>query len=155
MHCRHQLHERHLRDVNSFLAKTVLRNHADYCLSFVYGGYGWRFGDDSIQYDTVNVLTLPAFHWFSIPYPPQYPRFAHSCNAVGGSQIISVGGLDARAKNDLPGPANEYNNSADQFLQGLAIFDMTTMNFADQFTAAAPPYEQSDVVKQYYGQAQQ
>ena len=32
---------------------------------------------------------------------------------------------------------------------------MTTMNFADHFTAAAPPYEQSDVVEQYYAQAQQ
>lgn len=124
-------------------------------LSFVYAGYGFLFGDDSIQYDTINVLTLPAFHWFSVPYPPQYPRYGHSCNAVGGSQILSIGGLDARAKAPLPQPSNEFNNSADPFLQGLAIFDMTTMTFSDQFTAAAPPYEQSDMVKQYYAEAQQ
>ena len=47
-----------------------------------------------------------------------------------------------------------YDTSADPFAQGLAIFDMTTMAFSDQYTAGAPPYEQSEMVKQYYSQSE-
>ena len=46
-----------------------------------------------------------------------------------------------------------FDTLPDPFAQGLAIFDMTTMAFSDQYTAGAPPYEQSEVVQQYYSQS--
>ena len=113
-------------------------------------------GVDTIQYDTINVLTLPAFHWISVPYNPQNPRFAHTCNAVGGSQIVTIGGVDANSNLTFSSANTEstYNSSADPFSQGLAIFDMTALRFVDQYTAGAKPYEQSDPIKDFYSQAQ-
>lgn len=46
-----------------------------------------------------------------------------------------------------------FDTSPDPFAQGLAIFDMTTMAFSDQYTAGSPSYEQSEAVKQYYSQS--
>ena len=46
-----------------------------------------------------------------------------------------------------------FDTSADPFAQGLAIFDMTTMAFSDQYTAGTSSYEQSEVIKQYYSQS--
>ena len=126
--------------------------------SFVYGGYNAAFGNQSVQFDTISILTLPAFHWISVPYPPQNPRNGHSCNAVGGSQIISIGGADPNVNLSNPLLNIKYltfNTSSDPFQQGLAIFDMTTLQFASQYTAGAPPYEQSGPVKQFYSQSQQ
>ena len=111
----------------------------------------------AVQYDTINILTLPAFHWISVPYNPQNPRHGLSCNAVGGSQILTIGGVDSDAKVDFGTlyqvHESTFDSSPDPFAQGLAVFDMTTLAFSDHFTAGAPPYEQSDVVKQFYSQS--
>ena len=118
---------------------------------FVYSGWGTVLGSDTIQYDTINILSIPAFHWIVVPYYSQKPRFAHTCNAVGGSQIVIVCGLDANSNITF---TSTFNSSAEPFTQGLAIFDMTTLKFAEQYTAGAKPYEQSDPVKQFYSQSQ-
>lgn len=122
----------------------------------MYAGWGTILGSDAVQYDTINILTLPAFHWISVPYNPQNPRHTHTCNAVGGSQIITIGGVDSNSHIQY-GTVEElvestYNSSADPFSQGLAIFDMTTLQFVDQYTSGAKDYEQSDPVKQFYSQ---
>ena len=93
--------------------------------------------------DAVYVLSLPAFRWFKADHPAQYPRFRHSCNIVGNRQMLSIGGQD---------PTNQYNNTftADPFLQGLGIFDLTAMQWSDQYNADAEPYESSAVVKAWY-----
>jgi len=95
-----------------------------------------------------------------VPYNPQHPRHGHSCNAVGGRQIITIGGVDTNSWPTQSGgketaDMSTFDTTPDQFLQGLAIFDMTTLEFASQYTAAAAPYEQSDRVKQFYSQSQQ
>ncbi|KAL8850831.1 MAG: hypothetical protein Q9221_004245 [Calogaya cf. arnoldii] len=51
-----------------------------------------------VPYDEIFILTLPAFHWLKVDYPARNPRSSHSCNAVGGSQIVSIGGIDSNAK---------------------------------------------------------
>lgn len=96
-----------------------------------------------LNLDEVYVLSLPAFRWFKADYPAQHPRFRHSCNVVGNRQMLSVGGQD---------PTNIYNNTftADPFLQGLGIFDLTTMHWSDQYNAKAEPYETPAVVKAWY-----
>ncbi len=128
--------------------------------SFVYGGYGSTFGSESIRFDTISILTLPAFHWISVSYPPEKPRIGHSCNTVGGSQIISIGGADPNINVSTAALENiakysTFNATRDPFQQGLAVFDMTSLQFASQYTADPPPYEQSEPVKQFYSQSQQ
>ncbi|KAL8778999.1 MAG: hypothetical protein Q9213_007148 [Squamulea squamosa] len=89
-----------------------------------------------------------------VDYPPQSPRAGHTCNAVGGSQIISVGGVDTNPQissgnlNDIR--QSIFNTTADPFAQGLGIFDMTSLKWADHYTANAPQYVQSDLVKSFY-----
>ena len=126
----------------------------DEFVSFVYAGFDGNLGSRAIQYDTISVLTLPAFHWITVPYNPQNPRHGHSCNPVGGSQIISIGGVDSNSLvttgNIIP---STFNSTPDPFAQGLAVFDMTALRFLDQYTADAPPYEQSEEVKQFYAQS--
>ncbi len=76
---------------------------------------------------------------------------------MGGSQIVTIGGVATNVQvsdngTDYDTSVSTYS-SPDPFMQGLAIFDMTTLAFSDQFTAGAPPYEQSEVVKQFYSQS--
>ena len=115
-------------------------------------------GLDAVQYDSINILTLPAFHWINVPYDPQNPRLAHTCNAVGGSQIIIIGGVDANSNvtvGDGRGIVEStYNTSADPFSQGLAIFDMTALRWSKGYTAGANAYEQSDPIKEFYSSSQ-
>lgn len=125
---------------------------------FVYAGWGGNLGTAALQYDTVNILTLPAFHWFSVPYNPQHPRHALTCNAVGGSQIVTIGGVDSNS-NVTVGNLNEinrstFNTTADPFKQGLAIFDMSTLAWADEYNANAPQYVQSRAVQEFYSRSQ-
>ena len=65
---------------------------------FVYGSYGSNTGPLSLAYDTIDILTLPTFHWISVPYQPEKPRQGHTCHPVGDSQTISVGGADPNWK---------------------------------------------------------
>ncbi|KAL8830529.1 MAG: hypothetical protein Q9191_001376 [Dirinaria sp. TL-2023a] len=116
---------------------------------FVYAGWNTESGSAAIPLDTIHVLTLPAFHWIQVPYEPRFPRHAHSCISVGGSQILIIGGLDT----NTAGTLQATFSTPDPFAQGLAIFDMTALRFADQFTATAPPYVQSNRVKQFYSQS--
>ena len=141
--------------------KIYHRDHAhtivDQRVSFVYAGWSGILGSIAIQYGTINILTLPAFHWIEVPYDPQNPRHEHSCNAVGGSQIMSIGGVDSNS-NVTAGPGairSTFDTAPDPFAQGLAIFDMTTLSFAKQYTAIAPLYEQSALVKQVYAESQE
>lgn len=127
---------------------------ADDCDRFVYGGWGGDLGSTTIQFDDIHVLSLPAFRWFKANYTASHPRHAHTCEAVGGSQILTIGGADSNSQlqyglgTDLQ--KSTFNSSVDPFKQGLAIFDMTTMQFADHYAAHPPAYEQSEPVKAYY-----
>ncbi|KAL8955754.1 MAG: hypothetical protein Q9193_006509, partial [Seirophora villosa] len=122
---------------------------------FVYGGHGGHLGPDAVPYDEIFILTLPAFHWLKVDYPPSSPRNGHTCNAVGGSQIISIGGVAADSRIYINHPLDEiadstFTTSADPFAQGLGIFDMTTLTWRNNYTPNAPPYEQSDLVRDFY-----
>ena len=119
----------------------------------MYGGWGGAGGVQAKQYDTINILTLPAFTWVSVPFDAQSTRYGHSCNAVGGSQILSIGGADAdppQTSVAASGYALGAFDTPDPNAQGLAIFDMTSLTWSSQYTTGAPPYEQSDLIKQVY-----
>ncbi|KAL8754513.1 MAG: hypothetical protein Q9184_005090 [Pyrenodesmia sp. 2 TL-2023] len=124
---------------------------------FLYGGDPRGLRPNTVPYDEIFILSLPAFHWFKVDYLPQHPRGGHSCNAVGGSQVISVGGWDANPKiyrgtngNHDELEQSRMNSTVDPFSQGLGIFDMTTLAWADHYTANPPPYTQSKLVRDFY-----
>lgn len=117
----------------------------------MYAGWNGRLGAASISFDEIYILSLPAFYWIKVDYPPQNPRHGLTCNAVGGSQILTIGGLatNSNPANDSVSYRTPYN-TRDPFTQGLAIFDMTMLEFATQYTANASPYVQSNAVRDYY-----
>ncbi|KAL8802661.1 MAG: hypothetical protein Q9182_003677 [Xanthomendoza sp. 2 TL-2023] len=121
---------------------------------FLYGGHQGHLGPVTVPYDEIFILSLPAWHWLKVDYPPQYPRASHSCNAVGGSQVITIGGFDINPNiyfDQLYDVERSIlNTTADPFAQGLGIFNMTSLAWEHHYTANAPPYEQSDLVKTFY-----
>jgi hypothetical protein len=56
--------------------------------------------------------------------------------------MLSIGGYDPTAHNETA--------VVDPSPYGLGIFDMTALQWTDQYDAAAMPYVQSDQVKMYY-----
>ncbi|KAI4175060.1 MAG: hypothetical protein LQ346_008132, partial [Caloplaca aetnensis] len=124
---------------------------------FLYGGDPRGLGPNAVPYDEIFILSLPAFHWFKVDYLPEHPRGGHSCNAVGGSQIISIGGWDANPAiyrgtngNHDELEKSRMNTTVDPFTQGLGIFDMTALTWANHYTANAAPYSQSKLVRDFY-----
>ena len=88
-----------------------------------------------------------------VQYPPSSPRGGHTCDAVGGSQIISIGGFDVNSA-VYTGSYNAIRqstfNSTDPFAQGLGIFNMTSLAWEDHYTANAPAYVQSEPIRTFY-----
>ena len=121
---------------------------------FVYAGDSGQLGTSSVPLDTVNILSLPAFHWFSAAYNPQNPRSGHTCESVGGSQIVIIGGKDANPPVRSGVPDTEITLSTpDPFAQGLAIFDLRTLEFATEYKAGGGEvYEPNQVIKLFYTQ---
>ncbi|KAL8993020.1 MAG: hypothetical protein Q9188_007439 [Gyalolechia gomerana] len=123
---------------------------------FLYGGQNGNLGPEAVPYDEIYILTLPAFSWLKVDYPPEHPRHGHTCEHVGGSQIASIGGLDSNSRvyygdySDID--KSTFNSSVDPFAQGLGIFDMTTLTWADHYSANPPAYEQSELVRNFYSQ---
>lgn len=67
-----------------------------------------------------------------MPNNPQNPRIGLTCNAVGGSQILTIGGRDGNPKvvdsTHIVNIQSTYGIQ-DPNAQGLAIFDMTNLTF--------------------------
>lgn len=112
---------------------------------FVYGGHNFSWGPAAITFDTIHILTLPAFHWVKVDYTPMNPRIAMTCHAVAGSQILVVGGFD---------PMKTWMNGAlstqDPLQQGLGVFDLHSLSWNDHYNMNSPQYVQSDAIQQYY-----
>ena len=89
--------------------------------------------------DELFVLSLPAFRWFKADYRSLSPRTKHQCQAVH-SQMVLIGGLN---------PASS-NQSMDPWVQGIGVFDMTSLEWKASFEAKAALYKSPDVVRQYY-----
>jgi hypothetical protein len=56
--------------------------------------------------------------------------------------MLSVGGWD-------PTSSAEYS-TADPWVYGLGVFDMTELSWGSFYNANAPPYVRSDAVNSYY-----
>lgn len=115
----------------------------------LYAGWNGQLGNAAIPFDEAFVLTLPGFHWIKAPYPASQPRHGLSCNSIGGGQILAVGGVDTT----INGPDNLYSdvfNSKDPDLQGLAVFDMSTMTFKNKFAPKQTVYTISSDLENFY-----
>ncbi|KAK8163865.1 hypothetical protein IWX90DRAFT_487181 [Phyllosticta citrichinensis] len=114
---------------------------------FVYGGWGGTLGSAATPYDEIYILTLPAFEWIKHDYTPEAARVAHSCEAVGGSQILLIDGLAGSADDATYTGQFGVRDTNDQ---GLGIFNMTSLAWEDKYTANPPAYRQADVVAEAY-----
>ncbi|KAG8528431.1 uncharacterized protein KY384_007349 [Bacidia gigantensis] len=120
---------------------------------FVYGGSNGNLGTSAVPFDTIHILTLPAFHWTQVSYAPGNPRHAMTCHGVGESQILVVGGADTNPpdpNSNVNAVARSKMTSKDTLTQGLGIFDLSTFEWADHYTASPAPYHQNDAIKTYY-----
>jgi len=105
----------------------------------MYGGVDTQASRSSNE---VYVLSLPGFVFFK--GPTSTPRADHNCALVGRRQMLSVGGTDGYLgfPNSLLDP--------DPFKNGLAIFDLSNMVWADRYDADAKDYESPSSVKEWY-----
>lgn len=114
----------------------------------VYAGWDGQAGPGATPYDSAFVLTLPGFHWVKADYPPEHPRHGHSCNAIGGGQIVTVGGVDTahRGGETYTG----FFDTADPFAQGLAIFDLSRLAWSPSYTANRGLQTPAPGIQEYY-----
>lgn len=95
--------------------------------TYVHGGRS-----PSGDFDEVWVLTLPYFRWIKV-VKGSFPIFGHNCHLVGSKQMLILGG-------------NRYTQVKDKHpcylgRTGVAIFDMTTLQWADRIAIPDRPYE--------------
>lgn len=110
-------------------------------------------GSPALPYDEVYILTLPAFEWIKVNYPPANPRHGHTCHTIGQRQMLVIGGVDSLASTvSQAAPTLDKATfvKADQFTQGLAIFDMSALTWSSGYDANASVYQQSAPVQAYY-----
>lgn len=115
----------------------------------VYAGWNNTLGEYSISFDAAYVLSLPSFNWFKADYEATSPRHALRCEHIGGGQILTVGGLDT-SQHDASNQYRGVFHTVDNFPQGLGIFDLSTMSFADSFAANRTTYDYADALSTYY-----
>ena len=66
--------------------------------------------------------------------------------------MVSIGGLVANISLQVANDAlsNAYNSIPDPWPQGLGVFDLTAMEWKEEYDPAAAPYVTPDPVKAYY-----
>ncbi|KAF2140749.1 uncharacterized protein K452DRAFT_50805 [Aplosporella prunicola CBS 121167] len=117
---------------------------------FVYAGWSGSLGTGSNQYDEIFILTLPAFHWIKVDYNPYRTRHGLTCHHVGGGQILVIGGLDTQSNDSGATIYETPFRGKDNFTQGLAVYDLNTLQWQDKYKAEPPAYTQPDMVRNYY-----
>src|SRR5687767_4698061 len=88
--------------------------------------------------DDVWVLTLPGFHWERVDVDSPR-RYFQSCVSVGNRQILSAGGY-SRA-----GWADD-----DPWINGIGVFDLSTLAWSSQYDADDDDYEPAKLVRDWY-----
>ncbi|KAL2208096.1 hypothetical protein CC79DRAFT_1384561 [Sarocladium strictum] len=106
---------------------------------YVYGGYD----DDTYSLNNIWVLSLPAFHWTKVG-KSRVPRGYHSCVVSGQRQMIVVGGINGWSYHDWAWAEK------DEFGNGIGVFDLTTLEWRDEYDPDLKAYDAPDVVKEWY-----
>lgn len=140
---------------------TVPRSRKDFCIAgapsrkqtfeiLIYAGWGGKLGHSAVVYDSAFVLTLPGFYWVRAHYLPRHPRHGLTCNAVGGGQILAIGGVDSTQKDDVNGSYAGGFNTPDPFTQGLAIFDLGELAWSSAYSKRRGPHNPPAKIQRYY-----
>lgn len=112
----------------------------------VYAGWAGELGTAAIPFDDLHVLSLPSFHWFRASYEALYPRHGLTCEHLGGGQVLAIGGVDTTQDSGFTG----CFQTEDRHPQGLMVFDLGTMAWADGYVRNQTVYDQSSAVSSYY-----
>ncbi|PQE29945.1 cell wall anchored protein [Rutstroemia sp. NJR-2017a WRK4] len=84
----------------------------------------------SASYDDIYVLSLPSFTWIKVyETTPGSPRYGHTCHLVGNRQLLTVGGT-----------TGSLSTSCDWESKGVAIYDMSTLQWGSNFYHDAESY---------------
>ncbi|KZL86431.1 kelch repeat protein [Colletotrichum incanum] len=104
---------------------------------FIFGG-----NDDTVSFDDVYILSLPGFVWKQANSQPENgtARTFMSCVLAGQRQMITVGG-----SNKFQTPPEK-----DPFPQGLGIFDITELQWKDEYDSTAAKYDSPQIIKIWY-----
>lgn len=100
------------------------------------GGYNPR---DLFRYSDAYILSLPGFFWTRAPDSPAGARKFPACVPVGQRQMLMIGGT-----------ADGMWDEKDPAPQGLALFDVTEMEWKDSYNADAPAYQRPADVAAWY-----
>lgn len=115
----------------------------------VYAGWNNTLGEYSTSFDAAYVLSLPSFNWFKADYEAASPRHGLTCEHIGGGQVLTIGGLDT-SQHDASNQYRGVFHTEDTFPQGLGIFDLSSMSFADSFEANRTTYDYAYALSTYY-----
>jgi hypothetical protein len=93
------------------------------------------------------ILSIPGFVWFRVPRVDSPARFDHTCEYIGGSQMLSIGGVD----NPQAG-LNMWENwkMPDPFRQGIGVFDITELEWKSSFMPTEQEYRSPQMVREWY-----
>ncbi|KAH6626111.1 hypothetical protein B0J18DRAFT_464151 [Chaetomium sp. MPI-SDFR-AT-0129] len=114
----------------------------------VYAGWNGQSGPSATAYDTAHVLSLPGFYWVKVDYEAARPRHGLSCEDVGGSQILIIGGVDS-TQNGSDSYAAGFMTK-DPFPNGLAVFDLAALAFGSMYHSQRYPQPPSPRISAYY-----
>lgn len=115
----------------------------------VYAGWNNTLGEYATSFDAAYVLSLPSFNWFKADYEAASPRHGLTCEHIGGGQVLTIGGLDT-SQHDASNQYRGVFHTEDTFPQGLGVFDLSSMSFADSFEANRTTYDYADALSTYY-----
>ena len=107
-------------------------------------------GPEGEKSDEVYVLSLPAFRWFQANYTSHSPRWGHTCHTTGTRQMIMIGGTNPLHSTYYDSNGDLGGEPRDPWDQGIAVFDMSALQFTDSYRSKADPYEPPYAIQQYY-----
>ncbi|KAL9609406.1 MAG: hypothetical protein Q9167_005830 [Letrouitia subvulpina] len=113
---------------------------------FWYGGRVEGDLDGTISEGAVYVLSLPSFNWQKQNSTPETGRYFHSCSVVGNRQMLAVGGIVRNASSDI----QNDDSIQDPWEQAIGVFDLTAMEWRDDYDPHAASYVTPDAVKDHY-----
>lgn len=71
-----------------------------------------------------------------------------TCTSTNNRQAIIVGGTNTELSSTSIDPQNW--ESQDPWTKGIAVFDMTGLQYVDQYDAEASLYESPNIIQDYY-----
>ena len=114
---------------------------------FVHGGYSSDLSTTVDLLGSVYVLSLPSFVWHKRADAPAYGRYWHTCNLVGKRQMLVNGGTIVDPRVDEAVTDTDSLSTLDPWPQGIGIFDLSAMEWREEYNPSADSYVTPDVVK--------